>query len=115
MAIDFKKRLKDLKDLNPQMLLDLPPGKPKEPAQSEMIACQCCGHTWKVDDPETIRKSWKQFGNLGPLCDICWMLHSVRLQAHVRGLSLKTACWRFLKGQKKRLRKSWEAVWEEKS
>lgn len=102
--VDFKKRLKDLRQLE----LVIPPAPP---AQKEMVVCQCCGHTW-TDDAKAVEKSWKAFPGIGPLCDICWLLRSVRIQAHVRGISFKTACWRFLKGQAKRLGITWEKVWQ---
>lgn len=97
-----------------QTLLNLvPPG----PEQTEMLVCQCCGHTWTSSDADAIKKSWRLHEKTvrGPLCDVCWHLWSVSNQAHARGLSLRQVVFRFLRGRAKQLRREFKIIWNEKN
>jgi hypothetical protein len=108
--INFKKRLKDLKDLN-QTMLDLPPGKPKEAEQTELAVCQICGHTWQQAGAKNIERFWKKEGGPGPMCNLCWTIWSLRNQAHARGISLRKAVKNFLFGAVKRMKKPLDELW----
>lgn len=129
--IDFKKKLQEKRVLDQktredadiiltgaiQTILNLEPKVPFNiPEQSEMLVCQCCGHTWSCSEADTIKKSWKQHESRvrGPLCDICWHLWSVTNQAHARKLSLKDVVFRFLKGRAKQLHRDFNILWTEK-
>jgi len=121
IAINKKKREADAHMILTgaiQTLLNLDPKVPfVTPEQSEMLVCQCCGHTWECSEAETVRKSWARHEKTvrGPLCDICWHLWSVANQAHVRKLSLKDVVFRFLRGRAKQLHRDFEAIWTEKA
>jgi hypothetical protein len=86
------------------------------PEQSEILVCQCCGHTWTSSEAVNIKKSWAKFVKeiRGPLCDICWLLYSVSNQAHVRSQSLKEAVRKFLEGRAKQTHRPFEVLWNEK-
>lgn len=94
-----------------------PPSKFNIPCQSEMIVCQCCGHTWTSSEADTIKKAWNQPlipQGLGPLCDLCWHLYSVTNQAHVQGRSLKEVVQKFLEGRAKQTHRPFNHIWTEK-
>lgn len=121
--IDFKKKLRAEKDVKlvvtgaAQLMFNIADNT-KAPEQMEMIACQCCGHTWTSSEADTIKKAWKQKGippGLGPLCDICWHLYCVSQAAHRQRKSLKTAIHGFVKGRAKQLHRDFLTVWTEKN
>jgi hypothetical protein len=109
--IDFKKRLKKQEDER-QTLLNLPPAKPKDPEQAEMLVCQICGRTWKCETAEQSRAFWKKNGGPGPMCQVCWTAYSLLNQANAHDLSLKQAVKGFLDGYSKRKHRPFREVWE---
>lgn len=87
------------------------------PAQSEMLVCQLCGHTWKSENSQVIIKAWNTIradGIRGPLCDCCWTLHTTLKVARARGIPLRRAVGNFLKGIARRERKQPLEIWKGK-
>lgn len=86
--------------------------------------CSICGTTkegeklgngWKRKTEQTFCPDcWRQFAGLGPLCDCCWLLHSVHNQAKAKGTSLKTTMEKFLRGEAKRRKSTLHDIWTAK-